>query len=224
MLNFKSTGRVKTVDEQQPDDVGNVETYCELTQAEYDALSTTEKNNGVVYYITDSYAGYTPGQAIIDLIYPVGSIYLSINAANPSTLFGGTWVQIQDTFLLAAGSTYAAGSTGGEATHTLTGTEMPIHAHNVNVFNTNNTNFDAAYITQDGTNFVLRENGATVTSSWKNAAFKTAGSAQSNIGYLNPASNIGSGDPAGITSANGGNQPHNNMPPYLAVYVWKRTA
>ena len=224
MLNFKSTGKVKTVDTQHPDDDGNVETYCELTQAEYDALSVADKNNGVVYYITDSYGGYTPGQAIINLIYPVGSIYLSINAANPSTLFGGTWVQIQDTFLLAAGSTYTAGSTGGEATHILTGTEMPIHAHNVNVFNTNNTNFDAASVTQDGTDFIVRESGATVTMSWKNAAFKTAGSAQDNVAYLNPESNIGSGDPAGITSANGGNQPHNNMPPYLAVYVWKRTA
>lgn len=57
---------------------------------------------------------------IFDLIYPVGAIYISANSTNPGILFGGTWEQIQDTFLLAAGSTYSGGSTGGSATHTHT--------------------------------------------------------------------------------------------------------
>lgn len=47
--------------------------------------------------------------------YPVGSIYMSVNSTNPSTLFGGSWERIQDTFLLASGSTYGAGTTGGSA-------------------------------------------------------------------------------------------------------------
>ena len=42
-------------------------------------------------------------------VYPVGSIYLSVNNVNPGTIFGGTWEQIQDRFLLAAGSTYGGG-------------------------------------------------------------------------------------------------------------------
>ena len=66
---------------------------------------------------------------MLDNVYPVGSIYMSVNNTNPSTLFGGTWQQIQDRFLLAAGATYAAGATGGEATHTLTTDEMPAHSH-----------------------------------------------------------------------------------------------
>ena len=53
----------------------------------------------------------------VDNIYPVGSIYLSTNSTNPGTLFGGTWVQIKDKFLLSAGDTYTAGTTGGSATH-----------------------------------------------------------------------------------------------------------
>lgn len=57
---------------------------------------------------------------IFDMIYPVGSIYISVNNANPSVLFGGTWEPIQDRFLLGTGSTYSAGSTGGETNHTLT--------------------------------------------------------------------------------------------------------
>lgn len=52
--------------------------------------------------------------------WPVGSIYMSVNSTSPATLFGGTWQRIQDRFLIAAGSTYKAGGTGGEATHTLT--------------------------------------------------------------------------------------------------------
>ena len=63
--------------------------------------------------------------------YPVGAIYISTDATSPAGLFGGTWEQIKDTFFLAAGDTYAAGSTGGEATHTLSENEMPSHYHSI---------------------------------------------------------------------------------------------
>lgn len=66
---------------------------------------------------------------LFDLVYPVGSIYLSVNSTSPATLFGGTWTQIKDTFLLGAGDDYTLGDTGGEATHTLTIDEMPDHNH-----------------------------------------------------------------------------------------------
>ena len=62
-------------------------------------------------------------------IYPVGSIYMSINSTNPSTLFGGEWEQIEDTFLLACGTSYSNGATGGSATVTLTENQMPSHTH-----------------------------------------------------------------------------------------------
>ena len=62
---------------------------------------------------------------LLDLVYPVGSIYLSVSSTSPSTLFGGTWTQIKDTFLLGAGDSYTLGDTGGEATHTLTNNELP---------------------------------------------------------------------------------------------------
>lgn len=55
--------------------------------------------------------------SLIDKIYPIGSIYMSVNNVSPATFLGGTWEQIEDVFLLAAGSTYSAGSTGGNATH-----------------------------------------------------------------------------------------------------------
>ena len=77
---------------------------------------------------------------IVDSIYPVGSIYMSVNATSPATLFGGTWTQLKDRFLLGAGSTYGNGTTGGEASHKLSVNEMPSHAHDTPFFNnmTNN--------------------------------------------------------------------------------------
>ena len=66
---------------------------------------------------------------IFNLIYPVGSIYISVNSTNPANLFGGTWEQIKDRFLLSAGSSYANGSTGGSATHTIAVENLPAHTH-----------------------------------------------------------------------------------------------
>lgn len=51
-------------------------------------------------------------------LYPIGAIYLSTVATSPASTLGGTWERIKDRFLLAAGDTYANGTTGGSATHT----------------------------------------------------------------------------------------------------------
>ena len=119
----------------------------------------------------------------LDKVYPVGSIYLSTASTSPATLFGGSWTQIKDRFLLAAGSTYSAGSTGGEATHKLTVDEMPSHSHgNVRTYSS------------DGD------------------------------GSVSTGESSGSNDSSQYTDMEGGDSAHNNMPPYLVVYVWKRTA
>lgn len=68
--------------------------------------------------------GYTPLDA-----YPIGSVYISYNATNPATLFGGTWERKKDVFFLAAGDAFAPNTSGGEATHVLTINEMPSHNH-----------------------------------------------------------------------------------------------
>lgn len=67
---------------------------------------------------------------LMKLIYPVGSLYWSANSTNPSTLFGGTWVQIKDRFVLACGDTYkTVGATGGASSVTLSVSNMPSHSH-----------------------------------------------------------------------------------------------
>ena len=125
---------------------------------------------------------------INDKIYPIGSIYISTSQVSPASIFGGTWEQLKDRFLLASGDTYTAGATGGEATHTLARNEMPRHTHEYSV---------GAIGTESGLYDGLISEIST------NRAGRTSSDV---IG------NAGSG------------QPHNNMPPYLAVYMWKRTA
>ena len=69
------------------------------------------------------------GAPLLNLVYPVGSIYWSSKNTNPGTLFGGTWTQIKDKFILTAGDSYSNGATGGAATVTLTVSNMPSHSH-----------------------------------------------------------------------------------------------
>ena len=74
---------------------------------------------------------YSQLQDTASKLYPVGSVYISFQSTNPSTLFGGTWVRLKDTFLLANGDTYPANSTGGSATKTIAVSNMPSHNHSV---------------------------------------------------------------------------------------------
>lgn len=123
---------------------------------------------------------------LVDLVYPIGSVYISLADTNPANFIGGTWERIKDRFVLAAGDTYAAGDTGGEASHTLTTSEMPSHNH-----------------AGDSTG-VARFTIASSSSYW--AWFNAGGYQQMNTTYT------------------GGNAAHNNMPPYLVVFMWQRTA
>ena len=140
--------------------------------------------------------GRTWDEHLLD-IYPIGSIYMSVHSTSPASLFGGTWESISGRFLLGADNTYTAGSTGGEATHTLTLYEMPNHYH------------------------IL--------------PYKVDWGNQTGIGSWHPMfvdgtmTDSGSGGYTGkwqsyTTQNNGGGEPHNNMPPYLAVYMWKRVS
>lgn len=67
----------------------------------------------------------TVWKSVVDLVYPVGSIYMSMAEASPAALFGGRWEAIEDRFLLASGAIARAGATGGARTHTLTQAELP---------------------------------------------------------------------------------------------------
>ena len=70
-------------------------------------------------------------QTTASKLYPIGSVYISFNSADPSTLFGGTWQRLKDTFLLVNGDSYAPNTTGGSATKTIAVSNMPSHNHSV---------------------------------------------------------------------------------------------
>lgn len=70
-------------------------------------------------------------RTLLDYLHPIGSVYISSQPTDPGTLFGGTWTRIKDTFILAAGNSFAAGATGGAASVTLTKEQMPKHTHKV---------------------------------------------------------------------------------------------
>lgn len=108
---------------------------------------------------------------------------------SPAARFGGTWTQIKDRFILAAGDAYAAGSTGGEATHMLTIAELAAHNHMVDIRIDGGSNYNYWSIKGD--------------SYYQN-------SPEQNSVYM------------GNTNVVGNGQPHNNMPPYLSLYIWMR--
>lgn len=74
--------------------------------------------------------------AVLDKVYPVGAIYMSMSDTSPATLFGGTWEQITDCFIRAADSNHPAGSAGGSWTHTQTVAEIASHSHTFSPLNT----------------------------------------------------------------------------------------
>ena len=79
---------------------------------------------------SNNYIIYADGKNLTDTIYPVGSLYWSSKSTNPASLFGGTWVQIKDRFVLACGNTYkTVGATGGASSVTLSVSNMPSHNH-----------------------------------------------------------------------------------------------
>lgn len=155
---------------------------------------------------------------VLQVVYRVGSFYASVDSTNPADVLGfGTWVQIKDRFLLAAGDSYAASSTGGEATHTLTINEMPEHGHKVFTWTgggNDSGNYTGTVINEDTNEFYTAPHGAKITHSWNSQSFMTWGTTLHD----------GAGDPTGSTGFSGHSFAHNNMPPYLAIYVWQRTA
>lgn len=150
----------------------------------------TNVNNKPVLLTDDNIYCVGGGRLLSDIIYPIGSIYLSVASTNPSEYFGGTWEQIAKGCTLVGVDTNDADfnivkKTGGEKTHALTVAEMPSHKHTLLY----NQNIPA-----------------------NNNVFIPYGSAN----------NIRIGGDNRAVENTGGNQPHNNMPPYFTCYMWRR--
>lgn len=161
-----------------------------------DELETTEKDNlvAVVNELNSklSHVGMIIHSTTLDTEAKVIAIY------------GGTkWTKIEGRFLLGQSSSYAVNSTGGEATHKLTASEMPSHNHAEN----------AMAFGYDG---------------WgtKTVAAYTAGISIKDSSYITSSGTLHATGVSFNISTNytGGGTAHNNMPPYKTVYIWERTA
>lgn len=135
-------------------------------------------------------------RTLLDYMHPVGSVYISSQPTDPGTLFGGTWTRIKDTFILAAGDSFAAGATGGEATHVLTATEIPNHNSQV-------------FAGTAGSQQMYYTSGRVTTG--EAYGFGMSNSPPENSSLI-------------WARYKGGGAAHNNMPPYITRYVWERTA
>lgn len=176
------------------DIIGDIDDQSDLqlefqTKADVSSLSTVATSGS--YDDLSNKPSIPTNTSIIDLIYPVGSYYWNSNSTSPATLFGvGTWTQITNQFVFAAGGDYASGDTGGEVDHLLTIQEMPSHDHRCIM--------DQSF-------------------------FAYGGPMESNDG---PASGHGYAYPFyySFTGTKGGSRSHNNMPPYIVAYCWRRDA
>ena len=140
-------------------------------------------------------------------LYPVGSIYVSTVNTSPASFIGGSWERIKDKFLLAAGDTYSAGATGGKASHTHTTENM----------------WADIYAFDNGS--AARTNGI--------IGFKHKGHTGTVVNYtyyiqdnktLTRTETSVTTDNTYGTSIGGSTDSTSNLPPYMAVYAWKRVS
>lgn len=149
---------------------------------------------------------------LLDMIYPVGSIYMSVNSSNPGSLFGGTWEKMPAGRVLIPegesdwGTEYEAGSTGGEATHTLTVDEMPKHTHSF-----------------AGTSIGAHQHGIPKQAEYDANYSSWCGSSGDHGKKNNINSDLaGSASTSGTIASSGSGKSHNIFQPFITVYAWKR--
>lgn len=143
----------------------------------------------------DAYAIYQQVlAAVVERDHPVGSLYISEKSTSPAELYGGTWERIEGKFIMGASDTYPAGSTGGEASVALTKENNGPHDHTFVKFTTGAINTDPSG------NTVQRGLGSNASQA-----------------VLNFPDNF-------QLSTSGEGKPHNNIPPYYSMYIWRRVA
>ena len=167
---------------------------------------------------------------ILNVVYPVGCYYWSSVSTDPATLFGGTWVRVTGRMLYAAEDNvagYTAGSTGGAKTVTLSAAQIPSHAHGPGTYRITGK-FSCTFLG----GFHYKDASGTgcfylTGEDWYKGADDSADRAPvfgfdahgPDVTWGNTGSNWD-----GVSSYVGGSGSHENMPPYLAAYCWRRTA
>ena len=165
--------------------------------------------------------------------YPVGAYYISSDPTSPATLFGGTWERVQDRMIVAAGSTFTAGTTGGSTAKTLSVQNMPYHNHSCDTQGGHTHTRGSMNIT--GMTYIVQNQQPTGNGAFSflshGKTYSVGGSVPVHAGdlYLN-AANGWSGETSGNgwhshnIGYNGNGLAFDVMNPYIVAYVWRRTA
>ena len=236
---------------------GNIDVKITMTNGTSKTFTVLNGSNVVAgngISISDRHEISVDRNMLLNFCYPLGSLYWSSKNTNPATLFGGTWVQVKDKFVLAAGDTYKAGATGGSASVNLTTANLPNHSHTFtpkgsvsshsHTLNSGNTASSGTTQTAGVRNvahshdYTLRGiqseprvyDGSFVSKS--DASFINSGSSTSTSSVETQSYIYGKTDATtptftgtqGTTSSVGSGAAINTLPPYVVKYCWERTA
>lgn len=154
---------------------------------------------------------------ILDKMYPIGCVYMTFSSDNPSVIFGGNWIKLEDRFLLGSGSK-SIGVTGGEETHELTVEELPSHSHTQNPHK-HQSNGGWKFLTSDDDVMMNNIKRSLPAKSNDGVYLMYSATTHGGIGQ-----NTSTNEKTGTNNNTGGSQSHNNMPPYQVVHMWRRVS
>ena len=181
-------------------------------------LSNTayEQNQGEVQKNELAFKPFNP--------FPIGAIYMSMTAADPASLFGGIWQALNEgRVLIGANDKYPVGTTGGNESHILKTNEMPSHSHSSSMYTSSSGSHDHGAAWGETSGSSLRPPFGVY--SYSNSYYGTNKDPDYNNDYFRTSTSGSHYHDSGTnTSKVGSNKAHNNMQPYLAVFMWKRTA
>ena len=158
---------------------------------------------------------------------------MNVTNLNPATIFGGTWEEIQGRFLLGRSAAHQVGQTGGGETVTLTVEQLPAHTHTgpSHTHSTPNHTHTASCGSAGAHSHTVARQKVGATGTAKYAAQGSATHSTSSAGAHTHTITIASGGGGttgaagtGDTGSTGSGQAVNIMPPFLSVFMWKRTA
>lgn len=236
---------------------GNIDIKITMTNGTSKTFTVLNGSNVVAgngISISDRHEISVDKNMLLNFCYPIGSLYWSSKNTNPSTLFGGTWVQVKDKFVLAAGDTYNAGATGGSASVNLTTANLPSHSHTFtpkgtvsshsHTLNSGNTSTSGTTQTA-GVRNVAHSHSYTLRGIYSETnVFDGSFVSKNNPNYINNGSSADTSSVAtlsylygktdattptftgtqGTTSSAGNGTAVNTLPPYVVKYCWERTA